>query len=167
MINGRRIRSSDPISRDSVRNWLDFSMRPRTEDEIREMILNNPNNVCYSYICMKSRLSESFIKELRVLSTELFNKETYTQENFELIKEALDIPELKDRCSYIKNLYMNDIIPEDMKGRINSNMVVRDRLDWRNIIKYQHITPMFAKLFNREINEAKRMYANIDSRLSI
>ena len=62
--------------RDNVRNWIEFSTKPRTEEEIREALKHDiglQNNykqfvegqiVCMSYICRYSKLSPEFIEEI-------------------------------------------------------------------------------------------------------
>lgn len=56
------------IIKANIKDWLEFSTKPRTEEEIRERILkdkeNNTETCCVSYICTFSKLSESFIEEL-------------------------------------------------------------------------------------------------------
>ena len=147
---------------DTVSKWYEFSMNSRSEDEIREMILTDPDSVCYSYICMKSPLSENFIEELRVLSTELINKELYTPDNLKLVSDILSIKNLTERSKYVRELYMNNKLPYFMKSKIRSDMMVRDKLDWRNLVKYQNLSKEFIDSHQDEINEVRRMYNSQD-----
>lgn len=147
-----------PISRESVERWIEFSMNPRTEEEIREQILTDPSHVCYSYICMKSSLSEEFIDELKILSTELLDKETYIPENIKLVSSILDIKNSAERTVFVRNLKNNKNVDQRIRDKIAKNSVVRDKLDWRNIVKYQNISPNFCKKHFVEIDEMRRMY---------
>ena len=147
-----------PISKESVERWIEFSMNPRTEEEIREQILTDPSYVCYSYICMKSSLSEEFIDELKILSTELLDKETYIPENIKLVSSILDIKNFAERTVFVRNLKNNKNVDQRIRDKIAKNSVVRDKLDWRNIVKYQNISPNFCKKHFVEIEETRRMY---------
>lgn len=154
----RRKSTVGPISRESVEQWIEFSMNPRTEEEIREQILTDPSHVCYSYICMKSSLSEEFIDELKILSTELLDKETYIPENIKLVSSILDIKNFAERTVFVRNLKNNKNVDQRIRDKIAKNSVVRDKLDWRNIVKYQNISPNFCKRHLVEIEEMRRMY---------
>ncbi len=45
-----------------------WCLDPHTEDEIRERVLTDYNDICFNYLCSYSPMSEEFRKELAVLS---------------------------------------------------------------------------------------------------
>lgn len=49
-------------------SWGKWGLVPRTEEEIREKVLTDPENICFSFVVMRSSISEEFKEELRVLS---------------------------------------------------------------------------------------------------
>lgn len=69
-----KVNEKQKIIIEHVKRWADFSLVPRTEDEIRKQILKDKTAApgeevcCFSYICSKSKLSEEFIEELMELT---------------------------------------------------------------------------------------------------
>jgi hypothetical protein len=57
-------------------NWAEWSLTPHTEDEIREKVLTDYNNVCFAYVCEKSPMTKRFAEELAVLSAARNEDET-------------------------------------------------------------------------------------------
>lgn len=78
-------------TKENLEDWAKFSIASHTEDEIRQRILNSKGtgNMCYSYICKYSKMSESFIEELAVLSTGLIHKRN--RYDFTKVKQALEM----------------------------------------------------------------------------
>ena len=78
-----------PISGEyPTKEWIEWSLKPHSEEEIRERVLNDRESVCYSYICSSSRLSEKFIIELAIISLD----ETITEDNYdEKMKELVPL----------------------------------------------------------------------------
>lgn len=73
-----------------VDEWVNWSMTPHTEDEIREKVLTDYNNVCFSYVCEYSHMSADFIEELMALSLDMLTKDNYN-EYIEDLKKAVQI----------------------------------------------------------------------------
>lgn len=68
-----------------TKEWVEWSLSPHTEREIRERVLENRDSVCYTYLCRNSKLSERFIIELAILSL----NEEITEDNYDEKMEEL------------------------------------------------------------------------------
>lgn len=82
-----------------ISEWINFSLTPHTEDKIREKILTDFNNVCFTYICGEQVLSEDFILELAALSTGLLDKENYAR-YIDYMKKAVMITNGMEKGTY-------------------------------------------------------------------
>ena len=61
----------------SIEEWKNWSLTPHTPDEIREKILTDFENVCFSFVCATSKIPEEFMPEFMALSTGYIKKENY------------------------------------------------------------------------------------------
>ena len=52
-----------------IDEWGDWSLKRHSEDEIRDKVLSDYNNICFSYVCEKSPMTKQFAEEFAVLST--------------------------------------------------------------------------------------------------
>ena len=52
-----------------IDEWADWSLKRHSEDEIRDKVLSDYNNICFSYVCEKSPMTKQFAEEFAVLST--------------------------------------------------------------------------------------------------
>lgn len=73
-----------------VDEWVTWSTTPHTEDEIREKVLTDYDNVCFSYVCEYSHMSADFIEELMALSLDMITKDNY-YEYIDDLKKAVQI----------------------------------------------------------------------------
>lgn len=121
-----------------ITEWRTFSLAPHTEDEIREKVLTDYNNVCFSYLCSHQELSEDFIIELAALSTGLLNKDNYSK-YIDYLKKAVMIS-----AGIEKGTYDFDMLPAHC-GLDPKNVTYRttDHLDWKAIAKYQILSQAF------------------------
>lgn len=142
----------------NVREWSRWSLEPHTEDEIREKCLTDFNNVCFSFLCEKSKMSCEFIEELLALSTGIL-----TKDNYDTMYDIVHATVLKDNgvdgimvhdwCikeseTHIKE---SEIPNKSGKERYIQSKKVRDRLDWRSICRYQRLTEEFMRKFNKSL----------------
>lgn len=135
----RRICNTIPLKQESdVTEWITFSLTPHTEDEIREKILTDYHNVCFSYICAHQKLSEDFIIELAALSTGLLHKFNYS-ENIDYLKHAVMIS-----AGIEEGPYDFGMLPEGIKFTLaNVETLTTDRLDWKAIGTNQSLSQEF------------------------
>lgn len=140
--------------------WQEWSMEPHTEDEIRDAYINDPDNICTSYICRYSNLSEDFIEELIYLSTGVFSyrPDLYTENNIEYLKKIMSIEPTSARTNYIKSINMKNVSNKDKEfvaylKTYHSN--IRSKIDWWQIASYQKLSKDFRNKFAVKFNEAK------------
>jgi hypothetical protein len=108
---------------ENVKDWLEFSMHPQSEDAIRERLLKeieeeSPGKyLCLSYVCKNSKLSEDFIEEL------------------------IQLTSCKRR--YTIGQYHND----------TREIIVKQssRLDWRNISMFQKLSEDFIERHKNDV----------------
>lgn len=128
-----------------VDKWYAFSSQPRTEEEIEEMLLTDPDNICVSYVCQFSKLSEDFIEKMIVLSTGLLSKENY-DESFDAVKEVMQY-----QYEHIgeKGCEPKSLVYKDKNGltSIVSSASVGDRVDWKAISIYQTLSTDFIRKY--------------------
>lgn len=146
-------------SRDAevIQQWLNFSMKPRTEEEIELALKYNPDIVCVSYICKYSRLSEAFIEKLIVLTSGLLNKKNRTTQ-YDAIKRLCDAKYAGDKTA-------KDIITiEENRRRAGQPAQtvyvdtlctiadVHDKIDWDYIATYQKLSDDFIRKYMKVLN---------------
>ena len=139
-----------------VKDWLDFSLNERTEEEIKDKMLEDPDSVCISYVCKFSNLSSEFIEDMMALSTGIFTKETFTKENKDIVLSMLDrIYDNYSRDMKVTKIPMEDLISElspDLRKRVPTNGI-RDRMDWYYIKKYQHLDHWFIEKYQKMLDQ--------------
>lgn len=134
-----------------VSEWSKFSRTTHTEEEIREKILTDFNNVCFSYLCSCQKLSEEFIPELAALSTGLLNKGNYDR-YIDYLKQAVMITE-----GVMDGTYDLSRLPRGRNiTRINVASMTTDRLDWKAIAENQTLSPEFRKKYYELLRPKKR-----------
>lgn len=176
----------DPVSPE-VDDWMMWSMQNHSETEIRQECLHDINNVCFTYICRFSKLSEEFIIEFMGLSTGVFTIKNYDRKQAMLVGE-LTFDYLKDENIvysirtaqlskdkvdpnadtplYKKYLSLDPVIVCEF---LSKPATLRDRLDWYYIDKYQHISTEFREHYVSVLNtsrvnqskEASRQYKTL------
>ena len=150
LINYRR---TDP-------DWVVWSMKNHTEEELRTAYLNDPDKVCTSYVCRYSELSGEFIEELILLSTGLFagRPDLYTESNREFLKKIMEIDYIPERSEYVRKIDLRTVSKENydfvrelklFKGNI------RSKVDWWQIANYQKLSKDFRIKFAKKFNEAR------------
>lgn len=113
-----------------VNKWLVFSLNPRTEQEIIKAFMEDRNELCISYICKYSKLSEAFIETLGVLSTEKITH--YNEDDVNALIDCM-YGDKKDAI-----LYCQSEIP-----KIYHKSQLHDKLDWFYISRYQKLSEKF------------------------
>lgn len=143
---GKEVQEPDiPLKQEAdISEWIKFSLTPHTEDEIREKILTDFNNVCFTYICGEQVLSEDFILELAALSTGLLDKENYAK-YIDYMKKAVMITNGVEKGTYnLRKLPKNKNITAKNVGSLTA-----DRLDWKAIAARQNLSPEFRKKYHK------------------
>lgn len=134
----------------TVEQWIEFSMNPRTEDELRQAMLDKnlrEHIVCVSYVCRNSLMSCEFIEEFMALSTGSFDYTNYNEENLKMAVYILSYsPVTKERASLLLKLIKDN--PDNTFLKLFN---VNDRIDWYNIFKYQAIEPWFYEKYKKFI----------------
>jgi hypothetical protein len=77
ILTGPASRSTPQIT-SNVKEWSTWSLQPHSQNEIREKILTDYQNVCFTYLCDTQEFTESFLEEVMVLSTGWFDKGNYS-----------------------------------------------------------------------------------------
>lgn len=146
-------------SRDAeiIKQWLNFSMKPRTEEEIELALKYNPDIVCISYICRYSRLSEAFIEKLIILTSGLLNKENSDTQydavkklcdakyaGDKTVKEIITIEENRHRAGQpTQTVYIDTLCTAED---------VHDKIDWDYIATYQKLSDDFVRKYMKVLN---------------
>lgn len=162
-----------------IERWKEFSLHPRTEEEIEHELLNNPDDVCMSFVCAHSKLSEEFIEKLKVLTAgcKVGNLISYStiKANYDKVKKIMDylysIP-IKDRENVTKHtmLYMPKILTscheklqtakdkivlldgqEILLTKIDIKSI-DDKIDWRAIAENQCMSLEFIRKHKDYLN---------------
>lgn len=151
--------------KDSVQRWVEWSMTPHTPEEIREKILTNPDEVCFTFLCRYSKMPVEFIEELFVLSSLWLNKSNY-ELHYEDIKkfmfakyevgennDNIDVVTIKcteEKWDKLKNKYSSyDKIP--LITKILQKTDVNEKIDWLYITTYQSLTKEFVLKFEKYV----------------
>jgi hypothetical protein len=136
------------ISKARMEKWEKFSMNPQTEEAIEHELLYNPDDVCVSYICRYSKLSEEFIEKMIVLTSGLIGPRNY-KSDYDKVKELCEAKYSGDTEKKVKLLVearMNEVgrtlIEKECTGAD-----VRDRVDWFYIAYYQKLSEPFMRKY--------------------
>ena len=119
-----------------IQEWVVFSMKQHTNEEIRNRILEDPMSVCYTYLCEYCELQEDFIPEFAALSTGLLNKKTYDKWIEKIIKAwrvavGLDDGRIsEDVICFICKKKKSEIDERDYR---HAEIRLQDRLSWNAI----------------------------------
>ena len=149
-----KIDSNKESSNTGVNNIVEFSSTAHTEDELRQAMLSK-KEVCVSYVCRHTPMSEDFILEFTGLTTGEFNFSNYNKEACMIIGDLLmkspsERDDIIDLIRLVKKGEMRiDQLPEPynkLEGRYlyMINSTIRDRMDWLYIGKYQNISKEFS-----------------------
>lgn len=137
-------------NKSDVHEWINWSLTKHTEDEIREKCLTDFNNVCFTFVCNTSKMSEEFIEELMVLSTGILTKENYADIYDKLHTTVLEnagvIPRKSERW-YI-DIHETALGYDSDKSKTISSTTILDRMDWAGISKNQKLSEDFIRKFS-------------------
>lgn len=126
--------------------WASFSMRENTEADIEYMIIHEPNNICISYVCRYSKLSEAFIERMIALTTGVVCGVT-TEDNIKELQAAMidymlsDDPDYKGRI--VNMTVCNKLTDWDVKDIDVEVSSLKDKIDWQYISVYQKLSEEF------------------------
>ncbi len=139
----------------SIREWATWSSVPHSEEEIREKRLTDFKNVCFTFLCEKSKMSCDFIEELMSLSTGVLTKENY-EEMYEKVHRTVlshnGVDEVQaDKWSIDEEDTQLKSIKESSSTKTISSSSVNDRIDWLAICRYQVLTEDFMRKFNKKL----------------
>ena len=163
------------IINERVKFWSEFSTHPQTEEDIRYYLINDPDAICICYICEFSKLSESFIKEMAVLSTGYFEKgEIPSIEVLETVGDVI-LNKYNDRCKLIEEIYDyhfknigQDIddkykcIPKQIIAKMKKDRYKgRTKIDWKAIYKNQKLSKEFKRRYLCLVRESNASVENI------
>lgn len=144
-------------STDTVDDLVNWSMTPHTEEELRDTMLAK-KTVYVTYICKHTPMTEEFIIEFTGLSTGEFNYVNYNKEACMIIGHLMMLSQ-QERDHIIElgklvktNNLSIDELPEpfnklDKKYLYLLSPLVRDRIDWLNIGKYQNMSNEFIEKY--------------------
>lgn len=133
----------------SVMEWASWSMKQHTEEEIRQKIYKDINDVCFTYLCRYCKMSCEFIEELFILSTGLVT-ETNRDQYYDLVKDAM-----------LYKIGATDVKPSPViinirkgDGRLISKEIAEwdDRIDWSYISQYQNLTEDFIRKYSEVLD---------------
>ena len=133
----------------SIKEWTEFGLKNHTEEEIRDKVITDFNNVCFTFVCEYSKMSEEFIEELMVLSTGAFSNNKFDKKLYDKVKKALMY-----NLGIIKTtrLNLNETVEdyaEEGKTRTIKLGDLEDRLDWDTLVFNQTLSFNF---INKYIN---------------
>ena len=146
-----------------TKEWVEWSLSPHSEEEIKERVLNNRDSVCYTYLCRNSKLSERFIIELAILSL----NEEITEDNYDEKMEEL-VPifnENYDNRLDWKNISTYHKLSEEfiekykplLDGKaIGENQVLSEEFIKNNLIVFIH--PTTALNFQKHVSKEFRFH---------
>lgn len=129
-----KVNEKQKIIIEHVKRWADFSLVPRTEDEIRGQVIKDKTAApgeevcCFSYICSKSKLSEEFIEELMELTkVKKQGTKNYT-----------------DRLDWTA-ICTNQTLSEEFIEKHAK------QVDWRAVLSYQKLSDEFIEKHKKEL----------------
>lgn len=130
----------------SVEKWREFSMTPQKESDIENMLINEPNNICMTYVCRYSRLSEEFIERLIALTSGVICGVT-TEEQIKNLQDAMIEYMLSDDEDFEGRAVDITMCNKQTDWEVKTVSVkpedVRDKLDWKYISIYQKLSEDF------------------------
>lgn len=134
--------------------WANWSTAIHTEEEIREKCLTDYNNVCFTYLCNKSPVSEDFILEFAVLSMGILDKDNY-KANIKKLKRMMgkhlgleEYKGVRSKCTLIPAEFYNGYTGEEITLSVD-NMF--DKLDWVGLSQNSKFSEEFLYKFSQYI----------------
>lgn len=134
--------------------WANWSTAIHTEEEIREKCLTDYNNVCFTYLCNKSPVSEDFILEFAVLSMGILDKDNY-KANIKKLKRMMgkhlgleEYKGVRSKCILIPAEFYNGYTGEEITLSVD-NMF--DKLDWVGLSQNSKFSEEFLYKFSQYI----------------
>ena len=157
LVQSVKINSVKDDSNSKVHELIEFSSTPHSEEELRLAFLNN-KDVCVSYICRHSPMSEDFIIEFTGLTTGLFNHGNYDKKAAMAIGELMmmSVGDREDIIKLISQYNRAKITKEELPELFRDleeehlrliDINIRDRVDWLYIARYQNISKEFAEKY--------------------
>lgn len=129
-----------------VKEWKEFSLKPRTEEEIKARVLYDnemgTNTCCISYICRYSKLSESMIEWL-------CDNTSYTATSTKSYTNKVDW----DYISLFQDL-SEEFIEKHSK-----------EVNWRHILQKQNLSKSFKKKHQKDAESQEEILYIDDSKL--
>lgn len=136
-----------------LKDWLDFSLFPQSELEIRKRAVNDAlyktHSLCYSYVCRFSKLSEDFIEDLMFITSPFYEIDYDNKENRNFIVDLidLDITTKSQLEKAIVKLSKFRSVDSRMLSKFHGNRKIKnvaaDRLDWFYLYKFQNLSEAF------------------------
>lgn len=134
--------------------WANWSTTIHTEDEIREKCLTDYNNVCFTYVCNKSPISEDFILEFAVLSMGILNKDNY-KENIKKLKKMMgkhlgleEYKGIRSKCTLIPAKFYSGYNGKEITLSVDD---LFDKLDWVGLSQNSRFSEEFLYKFSQYI----------------
>ena len=138
-----------------LEDWLDFSLYPQSELEIRKRAVNDAmyktHSLCYSYVCRFSKLSEEFIEDLMFITSPFYEIDYDNKENRNFVVDLIDL-DVSTRSQLekaIAKLSKSRSIDSGFLNKFHGNRKVKnvasDRLDWFYLYKFQNLAEPFIK----------------------
>jgi hypothetical protein len=136
-----------------VTDWAKWSLTPHTEEEIREKVLTDYDNVCFTYVCGTSLMSAEFLEELMALSTGLLDKSNYDEYYEDVLKGVhinmgVEVGEL-DKLSLPKIYVKNKTCQLSSKPGLD---YLYSKLDWWAISQRKDLPIWFRLKYAKQLN---------------
>ena len=147
---------------DTMDHWIDFSLHPQSEDDIRKVAIYNEVNhlsvLCYSFVCSYSVLSEEFIEELIFITSPFFSFEYYNKRYINLVCSIV-AKEPSFRRDYLEILARDKTLDKhfrhvaDELSKKKNAITNLNKIDWYGIIFNQvDISDDFILTFKYDID---------------
>lgn len=143
-------------------NWNDSKI-PMDLDEVRKRAIFTVvidkhkyttvhNIICFSYVCQLTPMPEKFIEELMFITSNAFDIKWYSERYINIVVDLIDLANKKKQLEMINQIKINDTsVSKDFIDSVenlltgNKSVIIRDRLDFRNIKKFQNISGEFER----------------------
>ena len=138
----------------SIDEWKNWSLTPHSPDEIRDKILDDFENVCFSFVCTASKIPEEFMSEFMALSTGLITRENYDDYIDKVTKAVLMNAGVIEKDKSIMNwgiLSKSENCKGENVDKILYGSSMTDRVDWYAITVHQKLSEDFMRKYQHVI----------------
>lgn len=139
-------KKSQEVHKSNIEGWLNFSMNQQLEKDIEQYAIYRPYDICISYVCRYSQMTEKFIERLIALSVDVVCRYT-TEEEIEALQQAM-IEKItsKNPNKFHKTVTLTTCNKQSGFKPFTADFDVnklQDRIDWTYISVYQILSDEF------------------------